>query len=49
MDSKEDARSILPSAFRSQAKIVRLDKFTMEEVHEILRQHRNDHGIDVRQ
>jgi hypothetical protein len=40
VDSKEEARSILPPAFRSQAKIVKLNKFTMEEIDEILCQHR---------
>ena len=37
--SKEDARYILPPAFRSQAKIVSLCKFTIEEMDEILRHH----------
>jgi hypothetical protein len=41
MESKEEARSILPSAFRSQAKIRMLSKFTMEEIDEILLQHPN--------
>lgn len=40
VDSKDEARSILPPALRSQARIVRLNYFTMEEVDEILRQHR---------
>lgn len=39
VDSKEDARSILPPAFRSQAKIVALNKFTLEQIEPILRQH----------
>lgn len=39
VDSKEEARSILPSAYRSQAKIMKLSKFTMEEIDEILLQH----------
>jgi len=38
--SKEEARSILPPAMRSQAKIVRLNYFTMEEIDDILRHHR---------
>lgn len=41
MESKEQARSILPSAFRSKAKIMTLSKFTMEEIDEILLQHQN--------
>jgi hypothetical protein len=32
VDSKEEARSILPPAMRSQAKIVKLNYFTMEEL-----------------
>ena len=39
VDSKEEARSILPPAMRSQAKIVRLNYFTMEEIEPILRHH----------
>jgi len=31
----------LPPAFRSQAKIVSLNKFSMEEIDDILRQHRH--------
>ena len=41
VDSKEEARRILPPAFRAQAKIVSLNKFTMEEIDEILRHHRS--------
>jgi hypothetical protein len=40
VDSKDEARFILPPAFRAQAKIVRLNKFTIEEIDEILRHHR---------
>jgi hypothetical protein len=39
LQNKEEARSILPPAYRSQAKIVELNKFTMEEIEEILRHH----------
>jgi len=39
VDNKEEARRILPPAFRSQAKIVKLNKFSMEEINEILRYH----------
>jgi hypothetical protein len=39
VDSKEEARCILPPAFRSQARIVGLNRFTMEEIEEIFRQH----------
>jgi len=38
--SKEEARSILPVPYRSRAKIVKLNKFTLEEIDEILSHHR---------
>ncbi len=37
--SREEARSILPPAMRSEARIVQLNFFTMEEIEEILRHH----------
>ncbi len=40
VDSKDEARLIVPPAFRSQAKIVRLNTYTMEEIDEILRRHK---------
>jgi hypothetical protein len=39
VENKEDARNILPPAFRSQANIIKLNKFTLEEIDEILKQH----------
>jgi hypothetical protein len=39
VDSKEEARRILPSTFRSQARIVSLNHFSMEEIDRILRHH----------
>ncbi|MCM3877695.1 MAG: hypothetical protein NEA02_14915 [Thermoanaerobaculia bacterium] len=39
VDSKDVARGILPPAFRSQAKIVQLNAFSMKEIDDILRQH----------
>jgi len=36
VDNKEEARRILPPAFRSQAKIVSLNKFSMEEIDDIV-------------
>lgn len=39
VDTKEDARRILPPAFRAQAKIVQLTKFTMEKVDHALARH----------
>jgi hypothetical protein len=40
VDNKEEARRILPPAFRSQAKIVSLNKFSMEEIDDLLHKHR---------
>ena len=42
VDSKEDARQILPPAFRHQARIVGLNKFTVEQIDEILAHHRKE-------
>jgi hypothetical protein len=39
VDSKEAARGILPPVYRSQAKIVNISKFKLEEVDEMLRHH----------
>jgi hypothetical protein len=44
VDSKEDARNIVPPIFRPQAKIVGLNRFTGEEIDEILRQHSRPGG-----
>jgi hypothetical protein len=40
VDSKEEARSILPPIYRSQAKIVKLNKFSVEEVDRLLQAHK---------
>ena len=39
MDSKEEARSILPPPFRSRAKIVTLNHFTIEQIDGMLSGH----------
>lgn len=39
-DSKEDAKYIIPSLLRSKAKIVQLNKFSLEEIDEVLEQHK---------
>ena len=39
VESEEEARRILPPAFRPQAEIVQLNKFSMEEIDEIMRDH----------
>ena len=41
IESKNAARAILPPAYRSQAMIVQLNKFSMEEIDEILTHHRD--------
>lgn len=41
VDSKEEALSILPPVFRPQAKIVRLNKFKMEDMDDIIRHHKS--------
>ena len=42
VDNKEEARRVLPPAFRSQAKIVSLNKFTIEEIDDIVSKHRRE-------
>ena len=44
VDSKDQARMIIPPAFRKQANIVQLNKFTMAEIDEILRHHQSQAG-----
>ncbi len=39
VDSKEEARAILPPMYRSQADIVCLCRFNLDEVEEMLRHH----------
>ena len=39
VDNKDEARAIVPPAFRSHAKVVRLNAFTLEEIEDILRHH----------
>ena len=38
-ESKAEARSVLPPVYRTQAKIVQLNKFTPEEVEALLQRH----------
>lgn len=40
VDSKDEARNIIPPAFRPQARIVQLNAFTLEQIDEIRRQHK---------
>jgi hypothetical protein len=39
VENKEEARRILPPAFRVQSRITQLNKFTMEEIDEIISHH----------
>jgi len=38
-DSKEEARQVVPPAFRSEARVVKLNKFKLEEIERIMRDH----------
>jgi len=40
-ESKEEIRSIIPPSYRSQAKIVKLNKFSLEEVEKLLPHHKD--------
>jgi len=40
-ENKEEIRSIVPPTYRSQAKIVKLNKFALEEIDDLLRQHKD--------
>ena len=39
LESKEDAQFVLPPSLRSEARIVRLNKYTMKDVEESLSHH----------
>ena len=39
LDTKEEARGIVPPAFRSRARVVQLNSFTLEQVGELRRHH----------
>jgi hypothetical protein len=39
MDSKQDARGILPLNFRPNAKIIELTRFTMQDIDEVVGDH----------
>ena len=39
VDSKEEARAIVPPAFRAEAKIVRLNSFELEAIERFLARH----------
>jgi hypothetical protein len=39
VDTKEEAMRVLPAAYRSQAKIVKLNKFTLEDIEVLIAHH----------
>jgi len=39
-ENRDEARWIVPAPFRDQARVVRLNKFTVAEIDDILEQHR---------
>ena len=39
LDSKEEAMAILPPLFRQDAKIITLEKFTMDDLEKSMEQH----------
>ena len=39
-DTKNEARNIVPPAFRDQARIVGLNRFSMEQIDSIMKKHR---------
>ena len=39
VDTRADARSILPPNFRPEAKIVKLDRFTLKDVDDVVEEH----------
>ena len=39
LDSKDEARSIVPPAYRRQASIVQLNKFELKELDDFIRRH----------
>ena len=41
VDSKEEARSILPPVYRTSATIVGLNKFSKEEIDDLLKHHKS--------
>ena len=40
VDSKEEARSIVPPIYRARASVIGLNRFTLREIEDILREHR---------
>jgi len=40
VENRDEARAILPPGYREQATIVQLNKFTLEEIEELIRHHK---------
>jgi hypothetical protein len=40
VDSKEEARAIVPPIYRAQAKIIALNRFTLREIEGMLQEHK---------
>jgi hypothetical protein len=40
MDTKEEARGLVPPEFRSQARVIQLNGFSLQEIEGILSQHK---------
>jgi hypothetical protein len=40
LDSREEARNIIPAPYRAAARIVQLNEFTLQEIEDVLRLHR---------
>lgn len=38
-DSRDEARAVVPPAYRSQARVVQLNSFTRDEIDDLLREH----------
>jgi hypothetical protein len=49
VDTKEEARFVLPGVYRSQAKIVQLNKFSLQDMEELLAHHRGQPRGDARE
>jgi hypothetical protein len=44
VDSKEEARFVLPAVYRRQAKIVKLNKFSLPQLEDLLAHHQTQPG-----
>jgi len=40
VDSRDEARNVVPPVFQSHAKIVQLNSFTLKEIEDLLQRHR---------